>query len=194
MLNVGYGNVSVIFTVRKKLKRGKNKVPFYATSNPYIAHSYAQVIVRYIQDTIRQETYDAKAPFYIAELGAGSGLFSFYLLKSLLELLGDLGLGAVKIVYVMTDFVEDNITFWQTQPNLRSYVKQGYLDFALYDAERSTSICLRNSKSKLTQDTLKNPLIVIANYVFDSLRHDFFQIADHKLQIGLVNEIGRAHV
>ena len=62
-----------------------NDVPFEVTSNPYIESSYANIIVRFIQDYSRQNPETAKEPFYILELGAGTGQFSYYFLKALIS-------------------------------------------------------------------------------------------------------------
>jgi SAM-dependent MidA family methyltransferase len=162
-------------------------VPFYATSNPYIAYSYAQVIIHYLREQMAQARYHKNEPFYLVELGAGSGLFSFYLLKSLLSLRASLGLTDMQFIYVMTDFSQSNLDFWQQQPNLQPYLQQGWLDFALYDADKPQSIRLIHKAKRLTSTKLKNSLVVLANYIFDSLRHDFFQTVNQSLQIGMID-------
>src|SRR5688572_29220218 len=60
-----------------------NQVPFYITSNPFIANTYAAVIIRFFQDWVRKNPQAKNHPFYILELGTGSGQFSFYALKRL---------------------------------------------------------------------------------------------------------------
>jgi tetratricopeptide (TPR) repeat protein len=162
-----------------------NLLPFYATNNPYIGKAYAEVILRYMQDLVRLKLHDNSEPIYILELGAGTGAFCYYLLKTLVDLQPQLNLGDVKFIYVMCDFATKNIDFWQTQPNLLPYIEQGYLDFAFFDADQQQDIQLQKSGILLQKDNLKNPLIVIANYFFDSCRHDFFRIQDKKLQIAL---------
>jgi tetratricopeptide (TPR) repeat protein len=174
------------FYIGEGIQAWNKKIPFYATSNPFIANTYARLIIRYIQDLLRLNQHELGEPVYIMELGAGSGLFSFYTLRSLLELQQQLGLPALKFKYIMTDFAHANIEFWQNQPNLQPYVQQGYLDFAYYDITQSETIYLQKGKISLTKALLKNHLIVLANYVFDSIKHDFFKTDAHRLQIGLV--------
>jgi len=166
-----------------------NKMPFYATSNPYIADSYAQIIIRFFQDTISLPTYSDQEPIYILEMGTGTGMFSYHLIKKLLTLQQDLNLSHVKWQYIMSDIVSGNLEFWETQPNLRPYIEAGYIDFAIYDAEKNNKIQLKRSQLILTDKTFSNPLIAIANYVFDSLRHDFCYIKAGEIQIGMVNPI-----
>ncbi len=39
-------------------------VPFFVTSNPYIAHCYARLIISYIRDCLRGGNGDNCQPFY----------------------------------------------------------------------------------------------------------------------------------
>ena len=48
------------------------EVPFYITSNPFIANAYAKIIISFIKDCRSQGICDT---FYLVELGAGPGLF-----------------------------------------------------------------------------------------------------------------------
>ncbi len=61
-----------------------DKIPFYITSNPAIAQSYANIIIRFMQDYNNKKEKEediSSEPFYILELGTGSGKFSFYVIK-----------------------------------------------------------------------------------------------------------------
>jgi len=162
-------------------------VPFYVTSNPFIANTYANVIIRFIQDYLRKDPQSASKPFYILELGTGPGQFSYYLLKTLLEIQNKLGLNDVKIRYVMSDFTENNIQFWETHNRLKPYVDRGILDFAKLDLENGDSITLCKSGETLTSGSLDNPLIVVANYIFDTLKNDIFTVKDNALYESLVS-------
>ena len=84
-------------------------VPYYVTSNPYFANSYASIIVRYIQDQMIKGVINTDEPVYIVELGAGSGTFSFYFLKIFTELVSALSV-TVSTVYVMTDIITENLS------------------------------------------------------------------------------------
>ncbi|RUS92871.1 hypothetical protein DSM106972_097960 [Dulcicalothrix desertica PCC 7102] len=168
------------------------KVPFYITSNPYIANSYANIIIRFFQDCIHKDIYNPSEPFYIIELGAGSGTFSFYVIKRLLELQKALYLTDIKFVYVMTDFTDNNIQYWQDHRAFHSYIEKGLLDFARFDVETDTEINLIRSNKVLSADTrrpmnsyVKNPLIVLANYIFDTVSQDIFRVSQGKFQAAL---------
>jgi len=177
------------FFEREGINAWVNQVPFYITSNPYIANSYANIIIRFMQDRVKRGSYNPLEPFYIIELGAGSGKFSFYIIKRLMELRHQLGMETISFVYVMTDFTSKNIQYWKDHPALQPYIQQKILDFAQYNATKMQPIQLINSGIKLGHmggQTTLNPIIAIANYVFDTVPHDVFQIKDDQLAEGIV--------
>jgi len=172
---------------REGIEAWAGDVPFYVTSNPFIANSYANIIIRFIQDWMRKYPDAASKPFYILELGTGPGQFSYYLLKVLLEIQKKLGLESLKIRYIMSDFTEKNIQFWESHSRLKPYIEQGILDFAQLDLENGESITLIETGKILSPGSLDNPLIVIANYIFDTLKNDIFTVKEDTLFESLVS-------
>jgi hypothetical protein len=71
----------------------------------------------------------------------------------------------VRLRYVMSDFSERTLAYWQQHPFLQPYIEQGVLDFALVDLSQPQDIVLRLSGEVLAGQ----PLVVLANYVFDSI-------------------------
>lgn len=170
------------------------RVPHYVTNNPYIANSYANIIIRFVQDCARAGAYDSSEPIYVVELGAGSGTFSFYMLKRLAELRDALVPAHVKLVYVMTDFTPTNIEYWRAHPALQPYVGEGLLDFAQFNIETDSEFSLIVSGRTLAGGDAggtKNPLVTLANYVFDSVSQDMFRFLEGRLQEGLVSVMRR---
>ncbi|NCX94704.1 MAG: hypothetical protein EBX40_08510, partial [Gammaproteobacteria bacterium] len=168
-------------------------VPFYITSNPFIANAYAEVFIRYVQDLI-QKGANPKAPFYVFELGTGSGRFSFLCMKTLFRLQEALGIDA-NIVYVMTDFTESNLKFWQQHERLKPYVEAGKLDFARYDMDQDSALYLVNRNLTLKPGSLENPLMLVANYIFDTVSHDAFRVSNGTLYESLISlETGSENV
>lgn len=165
-------------------------VPFYLTSNPLIARHYAQIVVGFFRDclTLRQSlSIDLKKPFYILDLGAGTGRFAYLFLNELFEMLANLKM-PFRICYVMTDIVEANIEFWKKHSYFKSFLKEGFLDFAYYDhTDKKNGLDLVYSGNKLTADVLRNPLLVIANYFFDTIPHDIFCVKGHVLYEGRIS-------
>jgi tetratricopeptide (TPR) repeat protein len=158
-----------------------NQVPFYITSNPFIANCYAKVATAFIRDVVKKNPEAKKNPFYILELGTGSGRFSYYSVKNILELLQALDMPDIQICYVMSDFTKNNIKYYETHPALKPYIETGQIDFAIFDLESNKPITLQNKNIRLNPDVLVNPLIVFGNYIFDTVSHDSFTVSQGKL-------------
>jgi len=158
-----------------------NQVPFYITSNPFIAKCYARLVLSFIRDWTAKHPEAKQHPFYIMELGTGSGRFSYYVIKTLEELMKDLEIKDIKICYIMSDFTKNNIKYWETHPTLKKYVDEGVIDFALYDMESERPITLLKKNVRLGPEVLVNPLTVFANYIFDTVSHDSFAVHEGKL-------------
>ena len=135
---------------------------------------------------------DPTEPLYIIELGTGSGKFSYFMLKALEEMKDVCDFPLDKIVYVMTDFTENNFKFWRNHPSLASYFESGQLDAAIFDAVQDRSITLWRSGKVLGPGTCKNPICIVANYLFDTLYHDIFQVDGGVLREGLIS-VGSKH-
>lgn len=162
------------------------EVPYYVTSNVLIAYSFAQITLRYLQDGLANGFIDPAHPVYLFELGTGSGKFSFLFMKHFFELLKHFHLDHLKFCYVMTDFTESNMLFWQQQPRFKEFLAKGWLDFAIYRIGEKQDIKLVNQNITLGDGSLKNPFIAVGNYIFDTVPHDLFRITAGKLEEGLI--------
>jgi tetratricopeptide (TPR) repeat protein len=160
-------------------------VPFYATSSVHIARCYSQIIARYIQDLAKMPETDPQKPVYIVELGAGSGQFSYYCLKHLTELCDTLQL-PLKFCWVMTDFTQANIDFWKQQQVFQPFIEAGALDMALFNVDAPGPLELQHGRHVISPQDPGSALVAIANYVFDSTRHDVFHIENGLLHEALV--------
>lgn len=158
-----------------------NQVPFYITSNPFIANCYAELVVAFIRDWVKLHPESKQHTFYMMELGTGSGRFSYYVIKTLEELMQGLDLKDISICYVMSDFTKHNVKYWETHPALKPYVEKGLVDFAIFDMESERPITLLKKNIKLSPEVLVNPLTVFANYIFDTISHDSFAVHEGKL-------------
>ena len=103
------------------------------------------------------------------------------MLKSLLELIEHYGWSDLNIVYIMSDFTEENINFWRSNPSFKPFLDQGLLDFARYDMEESGVIKLIEKDYTLSSNDFFNPLIVIGNYIFDTVTNDAFAVKEGEL-------------
>lgn len=59
---------------------------------------------------------------------------------------------------------------------LKPFLDSGQLDMAIFDAVNDTTIRLSRSGVLLGPGTCVNPICVVANYLFDTLCHDIFQV------------------
>ncbi|MES2003475.1 MAG: SAM-dependent methyltransferase [Bacteroidota bacterium] len=178
---------SPIWQIQKKfyldtgIEVWNNRVPFYATSNTFIADSYVNVVITYARECIELKKVPADTSFYIIEFGAGTGKFTFLFLKRLIELQVALGCTQIRFKYLATDISEENLQFIKQHPALEEYVANGYLELALFDLQENNDLSLLNTgkSMKISADFVKtNPCILIANYVFDSLPYDAFRISE----------------
>ncbi|MDH6097501.1 tetratricopeptide repeat protein [Anabaenopsis sp. FSS-46] len=160
-----------------------NTVPHYITSNPYIANAYAKVTLGFLRDW--QPSLDPTHPIYILELGAGSGRFAYHFLKKFWAFFPHTSLNYLTVKYILSDFSPSNLHYWHHHPFLQTYFQQGKLDIAQFDAQNSQSLHLQHANQ--THTTLKNPLIVLANYFFDCLPQDAFTLKQNQLYASLVN-------
>jgi hypothetical protein len=159
-------------------------VPQSITTSPVTARAYAPVVLGYLRDI--DAGLDGSQPVYILELGAGSGRFGFRFIKHLSRLLERCSLQHKAFVYVMTDVSSSIVDYWQTHPTLRPLAESGVLDFTVFDAAHPAEIRLMNSGAVLTPDVVVNPMLVLANYLFDSIPQDCFSVGDGMLFENLV--------
>lgn len=159
------------------------EVPSYATCNTFIARAYAKTTMSYLRDARAAGLLDPAHPVYIVELAAGVGRFAYQFLQKLEQLRAPSSLADLDIRYVMTDFNTTNPTVWSTHPSLQPFVQSGRLAFGLFDVDSDREIRLL-AGGTLSKETVKNPIVVLANYAFDTFRHDLFRFAD-----GQVHEV-----
>lgn len=164
----------------------KGIVPQYITTNPYIANVYAKTVFGYLRDFASSPDFDRSTTIYIMELAAGVGRFTYTFLKRFLLLLENSSLKDIKFKYLLTDLAESNVTYWQNHSYLKPYFESGILDCAVFDMEKGKELSLRYSKELLQPEALKNPLILFANYTFDSIPQDTFYVNNTKLHEGLI--------
>lgn len=160
---------------------GQGPVPLYVTNNPLISRAMCRVALGYLGDLRQAGALEQSSPIYVIELGAGSGRFGFHFLNELKDCQASGPLAGLKIKYVMADLAEKNISFWQQQPQLINYVSQGLLDFARFDAENDSELKLLSSGETIGRQYQGNPLIVIGNYIFDTLVTDAFRVSNGQL-------------
>src|SRR5262249_46848871 len=119
------------------------------------------------------------------ELGAGTGKFSYLFLRHLSALLCERGIDPLSVRYCMTDCSESLATGWRGNPQLAEFVRAGLLEFAILEAGGKMEPPFAGGNTKA-------PLVVIANYAFDSLSKDGLVVQDGGLREELLTTQGSA--
>jgi len=166
-------------------------MPSYATNNRLIAEVYADLMIALLQDCLPR--LDSGAPLYIVELAAGTGCFAAHFLEAFYgKITYFKALSALDIHYVLTDFSDMNFHSWEAQPRFKPFLESGRLHFAVFRPEDDAVIQLSDTDIMLSETTLKNPLIAMANYFFDSIRHDLFMVKEkalHEVRVSFFREL-----
>lgn len=153
-------------------------VPSDISCNPVMAHAYSQMVLAVLRDYAAENALSPDEPIYMIELGAGSGRLGYHFLQQFDGRFANSPFSKFQFKYVLTDFVPKIISFWQNHPRLHPWVAAGKLDFALFDVTDMRPLTLQHSGLTLTPDRFVNPVILIANYFFDSIPQDSFVVAD----------------
>jgi len=155
-------------------------VPSYITNNPFIARIYAQIVAAFVFDCLARPhspPISPENPLRILELGGGTGKFSYLFLRRLMPLLRANGVPAQSVRYCLSDCSEELLSYWRQNEYLKEFSGPGILEFELLRAGDKTTAATKASTS---------PLVVIANYVFDSLPQDAFIIRNGEISEALI--------
>lgn len=158
-----------------------DQVPQYITSNPMIGSSYAEMIFGLLQDRTNQGFGADAEPIYIVELGAGAGRLAFHVIHELHKLIDFAGIEVPEFRYIMTDLAMNNVTAWRKHPALQSYIEEGILDFARFDAVQDQVLELVVSGKTIKHGDLAQPLVIIANYFFDNIPQELIYVKDGQI-------------
>jgi hypothetical protein len=162
-------------------------VPSTISSNPVMARAYSQILFGYLRDCFaaaQRGEFDLNPdqPIHIIELGAGSGRLAYHFLQTFLPHYQQSSFARQPIRYIMTDFVPELLDFWQGHGRFQTYFEAGLLDVALFDVmDRERPFTLQHSGQTFLPQNVSNPLILIANYFFDSIPQDSFVIEEDML-------------
>ena len=154
-------------------------VPHQISSNSRIAKTIAELILGYLKDISRKS--DTNEIVYIVELGAGHGRLAYHILKHLDRLIALTNIVVPKYCYVLTDIIEESLQYFLDHSQLEDYFKSGKLDVSYFDVVKSEELYLRYTKQKITKGSLYQSTIVVANYLFDSIPTDLFQVEGNTL-------------
>lgn len=150
------------------------EVPHYLTSNPVVGRTYAELVLAILRDLAHKG--QVSEPVYLLELGAGHGRLCYHFFKHFEKYYTHSNVSLPPFCYVLSDFAESNLKFWDGQEQLQEYKDKGWLDSCYFDAKTGEKLELRHANKTIDKGSLKQPLLVVANYFFDSLPQDLFLI------------------
>jgi hypothetical protein len=147
-------------------------LPTYITSNAGLAHRYTRVLLGWLRDLAALGQLSPGGPLEIVELGCGTGRFTFHMLRALEEVETSPVLQSLEWSYLATDISEKRLLSLTGKRPLKRFFSEDRLRTAFYDV--------------LTPDASfenrpRGPLVVIANYVLDSLPADCFRLQSGRL-------------
>ena len=159
-------------------------VPHYVSTNPTLAWQYAQIVWAMLQDWQTKQHQAGETaqgemePFTVLELGTGHGRFTFHFLTALQKLAG-MPIEELPFRYIQSDLADGNIEFWLQHPQLQDWRNSGVLWAAKLDVTEPLSEIKDVQTGKcLNLNTFNSPIVVVANYIFDSLPGDVFYFND----------------
>ncbi|WPV01759.1 tetratricopeptide repeat protein [Mucilaginibacter sp. cycad4] len=158
-------------------------VPHYITNNSAVAAAYAELIFAFLRDRVRLFPAQ-KETIYLLELGTGSGRLAYHLLTRLETLCEGAAFEVPPFTYIMSDLSANNIAFWKNHPKLKKFTDKNWLDFAFFDVKCTTELNLQMQGLTLKKGHLQTPLLVIANYLWDSVPQDLFYITGRNVYDG----------
>lgn len=159
-------------------------LPTYVTSNASVAHRYVRVMMAWLRDLEDAGRLRPGEPLHILELGCGSGRLTFHALSSLDESHEAPILRRHPWQYMATDVSAHRLEGLHSITPLGRFFEDGRLSTSIYDA-------LGENKPEWP-DEFDGPVVVIANYVFDSLPADAFFVQDGELYETLI-QLGDAN-
>ena len=151
-------------------------VPHHISDGAFISESYADVVCDFLEDG-----GCATKPAFIIDLGCGSGILGVRVARLLHH-------RGVRDVCIILADLDPSAALAQAQlPSATGLCKLGMLDVARLDADEDDH---HNANGEFTMKLLLsgrtvrrgdlNSLIVLANYVFDSLPIDVFRLGPHE--------------
>jgi len=154
-------------------------VPHHMTSNARVGKLYAELIFGTLKDLASQgKTTDT---VYIMELGAGHGRLAFHILMHLELQIESESIELPPYCFVLSDIVDSNLEFFEAHNQFKVYLDKGVLDVAYFDAIGTDEIVLRKSGVVIKPKSLRQPILAIGNYFFDSIPSELFHIHDEQI-------------
>ncbi len=162
-------------------------IPHHITTNPGIAAGYAETIVGFARDCRAQGLLAPGAVLRVVEVGGGTGRFAALLLRALGDLLAGTSLADVEVRYVLTDFAAERLGQWSANPVLAAEQASGRLRVLTLDATDPVASEVAQERFALDPGEIAGPVVLVANYVLDSLPQVAVALRGGAVLAGLVS-------
>ena len=164
-------------------------VPQRSTSNAFCADTYASIVATFFKEL---EAEGNSKPPLIIELGGGSGRFAWQFLNRLINYHFAGGEECPEFTYMLTDGSTKNIESWKKKQRFIPLMESGVLETAQLLIEPDPVIRTDNGDLK-PADLADRPVIIIANYLFDSIASNMVRIRDHAIEQVFVEAQSTTH-
>jgi hypothetical protein len=157
-----------------------SEVPAAVTGNPFVGDAFAAMLEAWLLD--QSDAVDSREPLYVLELGAGTGMFSHPFVTAVARRRARGTFPHPRVVLVLCDQSEMRFDAWAEANVLAKHVASGAIDFATLTVdERGGFEPIALKRSGIALETVRNPLVVVANYFFDSIPTDAFRVRGGRL-------------
>lgn len=153
-------------------------VPQRSTSNAFCADTYASIVATFFKEL---EAEGNSKPPMVIELGGGSGRFAWQFLNRLFNYHFADGEDCPEFTYLLTDGSLKNIEGWKKKDRFAPLIESGVLELAQLLIEPDPVIRTEQGDLK-PADIADRPVIIIANYLFDSIASNMVRIRDHAIE------------
>ncbi len=169
-------------------------VPCGVSSNIFVAKQYLDIITNQAEQAAAIQGCD-KEPFIvtIVEAGAGHGAVSLLLARLLSHNNSSNAANNIQYRVICTDFHAGVFVQLLTLPWVKQLCEHGYLNFGVLDADtvstdESKFHLLYKSKKEI-HHPISNLLVVVGQYLFDSLATDLFAVSKEEglFEIGVAS-------
>ncbi|CAN5275195.1 hypothetical protein BH10CYA1_BH10CYA1_58910 [soil metagenome] len=148
----------------------------FTSANTVVVSACVDLMISYLKD--QGKHLDPKQPIYFVELGTGSGCFAYRFLKEFFSRLSSAPeISHLNVRYVMTDFIPEIVSIWQSNPFLKPFIDSESLDFAVFDPVCDQVIATSCFGWSVNSQVLINAPIFIANALFDTIGVDGFRFS-----------------
>ncbi|MBC8225509.1 MAG: SAM-dependent methyltransferase [Gammaproteobacteria bacterium] len=165
---------------KKGPKAWESEVPYSITNSAFIAQKYVQIIIDFIHT--HWKTHPKQTNFQILELGSGVGKLAYLCMLALDEWKSSLPI-KINLQYFMSDCTKDTLDYWRSHPDLQPFFEKSIAHALQVEFDYKQAISFKNEMGEWKPSA---PLIVIANYFFDSIYHDAFIVKEKELYAQLI--------